>query len=193
MDCSGPWPLWHEAPKTWLHTSEYASLSLARLSVDVGERLCCLISIPLPSIMGTGASVVDASPLTGDGTAALQPQMVLWARTGSTHPVLLPLHSPPGDTVVRRKPTSLSAPLQRKEEFSLFTGPDDLCKVKISPQLLLATQRFLSRGESDGGSCLSSPLHLHGSGQPPHAFPVPLNMAGLCHQLQWCGLARLCV
>lgn len=49
------------------------------------------------------------------------------------------------DTVVRRKPTSLSAPLQRKEEFSLFTGPDDLCKVKISPQLLLATQRFLSR------------------------------------------------
>lgn len=95
--------------------------------------------------------------------------------------------------MVRRKPTSLSAPLQKKEEFSLFTGPDDLCKVKISPQLLLATQRFLSRGEDDGGSCCSSPLHLHDSGQPPHTFPVPLNMAGLCHQLQWCGLARLCV
>uniref|UniRef100_A0A2K6ASC3 Metal transporter n=1 Tax=Macaca nemestrina TaxID=9545 RepID=A0A2K6ASC3_MACNE len=50
-----------------------------------------------------------------------------------------------GDTVVRRKPASLTAPLKRKEEFSLFKGSDDEYKVKISPQLLLATQRFLSR------------------------------------------------
>ncbi|XP_028688013.2 metal transporter CNNM3 isoform X1 [Macaca mulatta] len=50
-----------------------------------------------------------------------------------------------GDTVVRRKPASLMAPLKRKEEFSLFKGSDDEYKVKISPQLLLATQRFLSR------------------------------------------------
>uniref|UniRef100_F7HCJ5 Metal transporter n=1 Tax=Macaca mulatta TaxID=9544 RepID=F7HCJ5_MACMU len=49
------------------------------------------------------------------------------------------------DTVVRRKPASLMAPLKRKEEFSLFKGSDDEYKVKISPQLLLATQRFLSR------------------------------------------------
>ncbi|XP_006900765.1 PREDICTED: metal transporter CNNM3 isoform X2 [Elephantulus edwardii] len=50
-----------------------------------------------------------------------------------------------GDTKVKRKPTSLSAPLKQKEEFSLFKVSEDECKVKISPQLLLATQRFLSR------------------------------------------------
>ncbi|XP_021527454.2 metal transporter CNNM3 isoform X1 [Aotus nancymaae] len=49
------------------------------------------------------------------------------------------------DTVVKRKPASLMAPLKRKEEFSLFKVSDDEYKVKISPQLLLATQRFLSR------------------------------------------------
>uniref|UniRef100_A0A0D9RXK6 Metal transporter n=1 Tax=Chlorocebus sabaeus TaxID=60711 RepID=A0A0D9RXK6_CHLSB len=49
------------------------------------------------------------------------------------------------DTVVRRTPASLMAPLKRKEEFSLFKVSDDEYKVKISPQLLLATQRFLSR------------------------------------------------
>ncbi|KAM9212204.1 metal transporter CNNM3 isoform 2-T2 [Dugong dugon] len=48
-------------------------------------------------------------------------------------------------TKVRRKPASLSAPLKQKEEFSLFKVSDDDYKVKISPQLLLATQRFLSR------------------------------------------------
>ncbi|EAW71336.1 cyclin M3, isoform CRA_c [Homo sapiens] len=50
-----------------------------------------------------------------------------------------------GDTVVKRKPASLMAPLKRKEEFSLFKVSDDEYKVTISPQLLLATQRFLSR------------------------------------------------
>uniref|UniRef100_A0A8C5VF80 Metal transporter n=1 Tax=Microcebus murinus TaxID=30608 RepID=A0A8C5VF80_MICMU len=50
-----------------------------------------------------------------------------------------------GDGVVRKKPASLIAPLKRKEEFSLFKVSDDEYKVKISPQLLLATQRFLSR------------------------------------------------
>ncbi|XP_032034647.1 metal transporter CNNM3 isoform X4 [Hylobates moloch] len=55
------------------------------------------------------------------------------------------------DTVVKRKPASLMAPLKRKEEFSLFKVSDDEYKVKISPQLLLATQRFLSRGPS--GRC----------------------------------------
>ncbi|XP_029794364.1 metal transporter CNNM3 [Suricata suricatta] len=49
------------------------------------------------------------------------------------------------DTAVRKKPAALSAPLKRKEEFSLFKVSDDEYKVKISPQLLLATQRFLSR------------------------------------------------
>ncbi|XP_030166327.1 metal transporter CNNM3 isoform X1 [Lynx canadensis] len=49
------------------------------------------------------------------------------------------------DATVRKKPASLSAPLRRKEEFSLFKVSDDEYKVKISPQLLLATQRFLSR------------------------------------------------
>ncbi|DAA24970.1 TPA: cyclin M3 [Bos taurus] len=49
------------------------------------------------------------------------------------------------DTIVKKKPASLNAPLRQKEEFSLFKVSDDDCKVKISPQLLLATQRFLSR------------------------------------------------
>uniref|UniRef100_A0A8C6C056 Metal transporter n=1 Tax=Monodon monoceros TaxID=40151 RepID=A0A8C6C056_MONMO len=49
------------------------------------------------------------------------------------------------DTVVKKQPVSLSAPLRQKEEFSLFKVSDDDYKVKISPQLLLATQRFLSR------------------------------------------------
>ncbi|XP_036309853.1 metal transporter CNNM3 isoform X3 [Pipistrellus kuhlii] len=54
-----------------------------------------------------------------------------------------------GDTTVRKKPAALSVPLsvplRRKEESSLFKVSDNECKVKISPQLLLATQRFLSR------------------------------------------------
>lgn len=59
---------------------------------------------------------------------------------------------------MRKKPASLSAPLRRKEEFSLFKVSDDEYKVKISPQLLLATQRFLSRGEGEGWAL--SPLLL---------------------------------
>ncbi|XP_012875180.1 PREDICTED: metal transporter CNNM3 [Dipodomys ordii] len=46
---------------------------------------------------------------------------------------------------MKKKSVPLSAPLKRKEEFSLFKVSDDEYKVKISPQLLLATQRFLSR------------------------------------------------
>ncbi|XP_052048924.1 metal transporter CNNM3 isoform X2 [Apodemus sylvaticus] len=48
-------------------------------------------------------------------------------------------------TKVRKKTVALGAPLKRKEEFSLFKVSDDEYKVKLSPQLLLATQRFLSR------------------------------------------------
>ncbi|KAM4867357.1 metal transporter CNNM3 isoform 1-T1 [Thomomys bottae] len=50
-----------------------------------------------------------------------------------------------GADTMRKKAVPLSAPLKRKEEFSLFKVSDDEYKVKISPQLLLATQRFLSR------------------------------------------------
>uniref|UniRef100_A0A4X2JYU5 Metal transporter n=1 Tax=Vombatus ursinus TaxID=29139 RepID=A0A4X2JYU5_VOMUR len=61
-----------------------------------------------------------------------------------------------GENKVKKKPTCLGAPLERKkEEFSLFKGSDNEHKVKISPQLLLATQRFLSR-EVD----LFSPLRI---------------------------------
>ena len=49
------------------------------------------------------------------------------------------------DATVRKKPAPLSTPLWQKEEFSLFKVSDNEYKVKISPQLLLATQRFLSR------------------------------------------------
>ncbi|XP_040849415.1 metal transporter CNNM3 isoform X3 [Ochotona curzoniae] len=50
-----------------------------------------------------------------------------------------------GEILARRRPAVPSAPLKRKEEFSLFKVSDDECKTRISPQLLLATQRFLSR------------------------------------------------
>lgn len=53
---------------------------------------------------------------------------------------------------MKKKAVTLGAPLKRKEEFSLFKVSDDEYKVKISPQLLLATQRFLSRGEGEGWS-----------------------------------------
>ncbi|XP_039728453.1 metal transporter CNNM3 isoform X3 [Pteropus medius] len=51
----------------------------------------------------------------------------------------------PRDISVRKKPASLSAPARRKEDCSLFKESGEGCKVKISPQLLLATQRFLSQ------------------------------------------------
>ncbi|XP_004633301.1 metal transporter CNNM3 [Octodon degus] len=49
------------------------------------------------------------------------------------------------DATIRKKAVSLTVPPKRKEEFSLFKVSDEEYKVKISPQLLLATQRFLSR------------------------------------------------
>ena len=66
---------------------------------------------------------------------------------------------------MKKKPASLSAPLRQKEEFSLFKVSDDEYKVKISPQLLLATQRFLSRGEPR--EALPHPLFTSGSQAPP--------------------------
>lgn len=53
---------------------------------------------------------------------------------------------------MRKKVASLAIPPRRREEFSLFRVSDEEDKVKISPQLLLATQRFLSRGEVRGSS-----------------------------------------
>lgn len=60
---------------------------------------------------------------------------------------------------MRKKPASLSAPAKWKEDCSLFKESGEGCKVKISPQLLLATQRFLSQGESDWWACACSLAH----------------------------------
>ncbi|XP_043940317.1 metal transporter CNNM3-like isoform X2 [Protopterus annectens] len=50
------------------------------------------------------------------------------------------------ESKVKKKPAVTDTPLERKkEEFSLFKIPEEELKVKISTQLLLATQRFLSR------------------------------------------------
>ncbi|KAH0623075.1 hypothetical protein JD844_031004 [Phrynosoma platyrhinos] len=50
------------------------------------------------------------------------------------------------DNKLKKKPPPLVTMMdRRKEDFSLFKVSDNECKVKISPQLLLATQRFLSR------------------------------------------------
>ncbi|KAG8141252.1 hypothetical protein E2320_006890 [Naja naja] len=47
---------------------------------------------------------------------------------------------------LKKKPPPLGSLMdRRKEDFSLFKVSDSEYKVKISPQLLLATQRFLSR------------------------------------------------
>ncbi|XP_026543972.1 metal transporter CNNM3 [Notechis scutatus] len=47
---------------------------------------------------------------------------------------------------LKKKPPPLGSLMdRRKEDFSLFKVSDNEYKVKISPQLLLATQRFLSR------------------------------------------------
>ncbi|XP_059819225.1 metal transporter CNNM3 isoform X1 [Hypanus sabinus] len=47
---------------------------------------------------------------------------------------------------VKKKPPPVDFLIERKkEDFSFFKVPDTDLKVKISPQLLLATQRFLSR------------------------------------------------
>uniref|UniRef100_UPI00398ECC49 metal transporter CNNM3-like n=1 Tax=Pristiophorus japonicus TaxID=55135 RepID=UPI00398ECC49 len=47
---------------------------------------------------------------------------------------------------VKRKPVPIGTPIERKkEDLSFFKMPDIDLKVKISPQLLLAAQRFLSR------------------------------------------------
>lgn len=77
---------------------------------------------------------------------------------------------------MRKKPAALSVPLRRKEEFSLFKVSDDEYKVKISPQLLLATQRFLSRGEDEGWflsplSCLPVQWVRRPPGQPLPSRP----------------------
>lgn len=66
---------------------------------------------------------------------------------------------------MRKKPAPLSAPLRRKEDFSLFKVSDDEYKVKISPQLLLATQQFLSQGEGEG-LAFAFLLTSSGSGGP---------------------------
>ncbi|KAJ7305237.1 hypothetical protein JRQ81_011149 [Phrynocephalus forsythii] len=47
---------------------------------------------------------------------------------------------------LKKKPPPLGTLMdRRKEDFSVFKAADNESKVKISPQLLLATQRFLSR------------------------------------------------
>lgn len=53
------------------------------------------------------------------------------------------------DRKVKRPLTALEIPLEPRsshEEFSLFKPPEGEAKIHTSPQLLLATHRFLSRG-----------------------------------------------
>lgn len=61
--------------------------------------------------------------------------------------------SPPAvDRKVKRPLAPLEIPLEPRsshEEFSLFKPPEGEPKIQTSPQLLLATHRFLSRGSWD--------------------------------------------
>ncbi|XP_030057524.1 metal transporter CNNM3 isoform X2 [Microcaecilia unicolor] len=67
------------------------------------------------------------------------------------------------DNKVRRKTASLGTTWERhKEDFSLFKMSDVEHKVKISPQLLLATERFLSREvDAFNTSKISETVLLH--------------------------------
>lgn len=56
---------------------------------------------------------------------------------------------PAVDRKVKRPLAALEIPLEPRsthEEFSLFKPPEGEPKIQTSPQLLLATHRFLSRG-----------------------------------------------
>lgn len=56
------------------------------------------------------------------------------------------------DRKVKRPLAPLEIPLEPRsahEEFSLFKPPEGEPKIRTSPQLLLATHRFLSRGVCD--------------------------------------------
>lgn len=94
---------------------------------------------------------------------------------------------------MRKKPASLSAPARRKEDCSLFKESGEGCKVKISPQLLLATQRFLSQGEGVWWACAHSLAHCT-VGQGPSgqslSAPIPSKLESiresLCCSLQPC-------
>lgn len=55
------------------------------------------------------------------------------------------------DMKVKRPAAPLEIQLEPRgvhEEFSIFKPPEGEPKIRTSPQLLLATHRFLSRGES---------------------------------------------
>lgn len=61
-----------------------------------------------------------------------------------------PVPRPAVDGKVKRPLPPLEIPLEPRsvqEEFSLFKPPEGEPKIRTSPQLLLATHRFLSRGE----------------------------------------------
>lgn len=61
-----------------------------------------------------------------------------------------PAPPPVVDRKVKRPLPPLEIPLEPRsvhEEFSLFKPPEGEPKIRTSPQLLLATHRFLSRGE----------------------------------------------
>ncbi|XP_043358851.1 LOW QUALITY PROTEIN: metal transporter CNNM3-like [Dermochelys coriacea] len=79
---------------------------------------------------------------------------------------------------VRKRPAPMGTLLEpRKEDFSLFKGSDNEHKVKISPQLLLATQRFLSRApqrqpgsEFNESDRLAPEHYLYQRNQPVNYF-----------------------
>lgn len=93
-----------------------------------------------PEIPGPWQEGVDGSAI---GSVCVHTHVLITAHA---------IFSASADTKVKKRTVALSTPLKRKEEFSLFKVSDDEYKVKISPQLLLATQRFLSRGEGEGWS-----------------------------------------
>ncbi|KAG9353534.1 hypothetical protein JZ751_011650 [Albula glossodonta] len=83
------------------------------------------------------------------------------------------------ETKVKRPLAPLEIPLEPRpvnEEFSLFKLPDGEPKIRTSPQLLLATHRFLSRGhvnqevKFDPGNRLSPDHYLYTRNHPVDYF-----------------------
>lgn len=89
-------------------------------------------------------------PAFAQNCADVHNSCAVWFLSLSLH-----LLQTPGENRLKKKPPPLGTLMdRRKEDFSLFKVSDNEYKVKISPQLLLATQRFLSRGRTMKEACL---------------------------------------
>ena len=73
-------------------------------------------------------------------------------------------HLSPVPTADNRKKQRVPHRERKRHDFSLFKLSDSEMRVKISPQLLLATHRFMATGMMTLPSCISTPGRQGSSG-----------------------------